>query len=74
MPGDPRVANVCMNRARGEGDGKADTRGPWPEGEQWQFVLDPAAQVPKKPGEAICFTWVIGAQTSGAAEPACSYV
>jgi Mn-containing catalase len=36
MPGDPRFANVYMNMSQGPGE----VRGPWNQGEQWEFVSD----------------------------------
>lgn len=40
MPGDPRYADVYFNLSQGG----PETRGPWNQGDQWQFVSDPAAQ------------------------------
>lgn len=39
LPGDPRYSNVYFNLSQGPGE----QRGPWNEGEQWQFVADPQA-------------------------------
>jgi Mn-containing catalase len=36
LPGDPRFANKYFNMSQGAGD----MRGPWNEGEQWEFVGD----------------------------------
>ncbi|CAN5327051.1 manganese catalase family protein [soil metagenome] len=36
LPGDPRYANKYLNMSQGAGD----MRGPWNEGEQWEFVGD----------------------------------
>jgi Mn-containing catalase len=36
LPGDPRFTDTYFNMSQGEGD----RRGPWNEGEQWQFVSD----------------------------------
>jgi Mn-containing catalase len=36
LPGDARFANVYFNMSQGE----PETRGPWNQGDQWQFVSD----------------------------------
>ena len=36
LPGDSRFTHVYMNMSQGDGD----ARGPWNEGEQWQYVSD----------------------------------
>ncbi|MDB4986433.1 MAG: Catalase [Myxococcaceae bacterium] len=41
VPGDPRFTNVYFNLSHGEGD----MRGPWNQGEQWNFVDNLADQV-----------------------------
>jgi Mn-containing catalase len=40
-PGDPRFANVYYNLSRGPGE----ERGPWNQGEKWDFVSDPDEQL-----------------------------
>lgn len=34
LPGDPRFTNVYFNMSQGEGE----MRGPWNQGEQWQYI------------------------------------
>jgi Mn-containing catalase len=41
LPGDPRFSNVYFNMSQGG----PEVRGPWNQGEQWQFVSDPAGQM-----------------------------
>jgi Mn-containing catalase len=41
LPGQPAFTNTYFNMSQGEGD----LRGPWNQGEQWQFVEDRAKQV-----------------------------
>src|SRR6201991_1312738 len=41
----PGLVNQFFNDSTGEGDeGEIDTRGPWNQGEQWEFVESPALQ------------------------------
>jgi Mn-containing catalase len=41
----PGLVNQFFNDSTGEGDqGEIDTRGPWNEGEEWEFVESPALQ------------------------------
>ncbi len=42
LPGDPRFTSVYFNMSKGDGD----LRGPWNQGEQWQFVADPVDASP----------------------------
>lgn len=41
MPGDPRFANVYYNMSQGDGE----MRGPWNQGEQWDYVSDREQQM-----------------------------
>lgn len=41
LPGDPRFTDVYFNMSQGG----PDMRGPWNQGDQWQFVSDPADQM-----------------------------
>lgn len=41
LPGDPRFTDVYYDMSQGD----ADQRGPWNQGDQWQFVSDRAQQV-----------------------------
>lgn len=38
LPGDPRFTDTYFNASQGEGD----ARGPWNQGEKWEFVEEPA--------------------------------
>jgi len=40
LPGDPRFADTYFNMSQGDGD----QRGPWNQGEQWQYVSDRSQQ------------------------------
>jgi Mn-containing catalase len=40
LPGDPRFADAYFNMSQGDGD----QRGPWNQGEQWQYVSDRSQQ------------------------------
>src|SRR5215213_9598058 len=41
----PKLVNQYFNESTGKGDlGEIDTRGPWNEGENWEFVEAPALQ------------------------------
>src|SRR5262249_52970000 len=41
----PKLVDQFFNDSTGEGDhGEIDTRGPWNEGEPWEFVESPALQ------------------------------
>jgi len=39
LPGDPRFTNTYFDMSQGDGD----ARGPWNQGDQWDFVSDPNA-------------------------------
>lgn len=41
LPGDPRFTDVYFNMSQGG----PEVRGPWNQGDQWQFVSDPAGQM-----------------------------
>lgn len=47
LPADPRFADKYFNMSRGNGD---DMRGPWNQGEQWEFITDGEEQVPADGG------------------------
>lgn len=47
LPGDPRFANVYFNMSQGPGE----MRGPWNQGENWEFVSDREQQVAVGGGE-----------------------
>jgi len=40
LPGDPEYTDKYFNMSSGKGD----ERGPWNEGEQWEYIADPMAQ------------------------------
>src|ERR1700742_2799519 len=45
------LVDQVFNVSTGEGDhGEIDTRGPWNEGDQWQFVESPAIQALREEG------------------------
>ena len=48
LPGMPEFTNVYFNMSQGEGS----TRGPWNEGDDWDFVEDPAPAVDGGDGTA----------------------
>jgi len=47
LPGDPRFADKYFNMSQGEGD----ERGPWNQGDQWEFISDGAQLKPADGGD-----------------------
>ena len=48
----PKLVDQFFNDSTGEGDhGEVDARGPWNEGEPWEFVESPALPGPQRHGE-----------------------
>jgi Mn-containing catalase len=61
----PKLVDQFFNDSTGEGDyGEVDTRGPWNEGEPWEFVPSPALQDLNGGAEGPA----LHAESSGAAE------
>jgi len=49
LPGDPRFTDVYFNMSQGG----PEVRGPWNQGDQWQFVSDPAGQMAVDGGNGL---------------------
>lgn len=49
LPGQPEFTDTYYNMSAGEGD----ARGPWNQGEQWEFVADPVAAGPVDGGDGL---------------------
>jgi len=47
LPGQAQFTDVYFNMSQGEGN----MRGPWNQGDQWQYVADPEARVPVDAGD-----------------------
>lgn len=54
MPGDPQFTSIYFNMSQGEGD----MRGPWNQGEQWDFVSDREKQCAVDGGDGMPFAKV----------------
>lgn len=50
LPGDPRFANVYVHTSRGA---ESNTRGPWNQGKQWEFIDDVEKKLPVDGGDGL---------------------
>lgn len=60
LPGDQRFTNVYFDMSQGEGN----TRGPWNEGEEWQFVEDRDDQAAVDGGDGMSSVELDGTEAS----------
>jgi Mn-containing catalase len=55
LQGDLRFTHTYFNMSNGQGDARGpwnQGQGPWPEGEEWEYVEDPLAEVEETSGQA----------------------
>jgi Mn-containing catalase len=66
LPGQPQFTDTYFNLSNGDGD----VRGPWNEGEQWDYVADPVSASPVNGGDGSASVQLVAADAERARQQA----